>query len=296
MANIYINTTGNDTTGNGTEGNPYLTMAKAYAVLTSGDTVYVASSTSTYTWASISITKSFTVQGTTTNPANHVFDGATGNVAWNITSTSTTVTKKYLTFRRAGMPDREGIFAIHNNSSNCNGSAFYATNCIIHTITCSQTDWGGGIWTQGYQASSNCIIDVRNCLFYNLSRNTSGTVLCIVGAYSSTGINVYLYNNIIYLTTGITYPLIRMFSMAVAQGTLYYKNNIIMDPSLAGTMATTGTGSFSTINKGYNDFYGVVNDGGTGTITSNPLFVDVASSNYNLRPSSPCIDTGVAIT
>jgi hypothetical protein len=30
-------------------------------------------------------------------------------------------------------------------------------------------------------------------------------------------------------------------------------------------------------------------------ITTDPLFVDAANSNFNLRPTSPCIDTGVII-
>ena len=54
-----------------------------------------------------------------------------------------------------------------------------------------------------------------------------------------------------------------------------------------GTDGTTAT---------YTDFYQVTSaPSGIGNITSDPLFVDAANGNFNLRPASPCIDTGTLI-
>lgn len=291
----YHPVTGNDTTGDGSSGNPYKTPNKCYTVLTSGDTIYAQSSTTAGVWASLTITKSFTIKGTTTDPSNHILDASNASVQWNITTSSVSVTKQYMTFRNGIMSSREGIFAMNNNTTGPTSSAFYASNCIVHSIACSANDWGCAIWTQGYNSGTNCILDVRKCYIHNLSRSAAANKIRVIGHYISTGITVKFYNNYVYSESGITYPLSGVFSSAGAAGTLWDYNNVFHDAA-STSIPSTPTGVFNTINKATNNCYGFASDGSTGVFTTNPLPVDLATGNVNPQTGSPLWRAGTAIT
>jgi hypothetical protein len=86
MATIFISPSGNDTTGAGTSGNPYLTLAKASAVKSSGDTISMAAGT--YAWndsAAPWIVNTLTgpALATGSNLPTAIIDGGGGNVGWN---------------------------------------------------------------------------------------------------------------------------------------------------------------------------------------------------------------------
>jgi hypothetical protein len=84
-------------------------------------------------------------------------------------------------------------------------------------------------------------------------------------------INVNFKNSIIYNSTGSVFDLVLNTNNILSFTTTYSDYFNISDPNSPTIIS------------------------GTGVITSDPLFIDPANNNYNLSPSSPCIDAGTLI-
>jgi hypothetical protein len=114
----------------------------------------------------------------------------------------------------------------------------------------------------------------------------------VQGGTSATYVPTFnLYNNTFYNINHVIYYVVNNY-------TVNAKNNIfhtIVLYSANGNYANTA----STYNN--NCMYGAVGytgsppANGTGNIIVDPLFVDLANGNFNLRPTSPCVDTGIII-
>lgn len=75
-----------------------------------------------------------------------------------------------------------------------------------------------------------------------------------------------------------------------------FKNNIFMNASGATVDFARGT-TWQVAYFDYNDVYLISANTptGTGNITDDPLFVDPTTANFDLQPTSPCIDAGVIL-
>ena len=108
---------------------------------------------------------------------------------------------------------------------------------------------------------------------YNMMDDTDGSV-DDVGIYTSNCSDLTVRNNTVYeCDTGLN----SMYS------TIYLFNNIIVNT------VSSITESWSSITSEYNDIEGGY---GASDIDVNPDFMDTVSGNYDLKWSSPCIDTG----
>jgi hypothetical protein len=104
------------------------------------------------------------------------------------------------------------------------------------------------------------------------------------------------FNNNTYYNTG-AYALTINQATGDADTTLVYKNNIFYKDTVGGVAALTiNTPTSCPFTYQNNCAYNCTAvPTGTGNITTDPLFVDLTNSNFNLRPTSPCIDGGVLI-
>lgn len=287
MATLYINAdTGNDTTGSGTSGSPWKTISKAHTSASSGDTIICQASTATYTFATQVFSKNLSIYGVNTDASGVVFDAAGSAVRWHTSATPTvSLDIKYITFQNATKPGDgtyQNIISSH---------LITVSNCIfkdiIHPVSSGSTASGGIVGAEYKSGAQTNAVLIQNCLFYGL---TGGSPTISVSLHSSDSGTHYWYNNTIYADGSYTTG--NIFSHAgLSSVDMRIKNNIIYSTSSVAFNSAAGAPTFS-----YNSTYNLTGvPSGTGNITSDPLFVDGPNANFNLRPASPCIDTGVLL-
>lgn len=288
MATYYINAgTGNDTTGNGTSGTPWATLSKAVASSAAGDTIVCQTTTTVYAMANLTISGR-TIQGQANDGSGAIFDGANGSYSWSLTG-NTTIEK--IRLYRVTAP-AAGIIS----TSSFSGSPTITLN-NVHFKQCKATGGGAyGLVGGEVSAGETHTYLFNNCLFENCEANTvSGTAQRLFSnAGTSSTTVVRTFTNCVFIWNSITYTpaIFSQSSVSVCTNTL--KNCILYNNS-GMTIDRTGiTGSLDTYPTTYSDVYGTFTGAltGTGTITSDPLFVDAPNSNFNLRQTSPCVGTG----
>lgn len=299
MATYYIHTGGNDTTGDGSSSLPWLTISKAHASAASGDTIVVKTSASTYTWLAQTFTKNLTVQGESTTPSNQVFNGAGAAVNGWKADTSITLVIKNLTFTNALTTSFGVLFGLVG-SSGTEGNSISLQNCVFHNLNCvsSGTALRNGIF--GFSDNNNhtsYTLEVKYCLIYNCGCTTAfGVSLFIDPGGVNSSCTVTFIGNTIY--NNATNPFTGFFSPTDASAdtsTLTVKNNIFYSVA-SMPFRGSGAGVFSTETVSYSCHFNVTSiPAGTANITSDPLFVDVANLNFNLRPTSPALNTGTLV-
>lgn len=221
-----------------------------------------------------------------TDASGVVFDAGGTAVRWHTSATPTIVLDiKYITFQNATKPSDgtyQNIISSH---------LITVSNCIFKDIihpTGSGSSASGGIVGAEYKSGANVnAVLVQNCLFYNL---TGGSPTISISLHSLDTGTHYWYNNTIYADG--TYTTGNIFChAALASVDMRKKNNIIYSTSSVAFNSGAGAPTVQ-----YNSTYNLTSvPSGTGNITADPLFVDAPNDNFNLRPTSPCIDTGVLL-
>ena len=97
-----------------------------------------------------------------------------------------------------------------------------------------------------------------------------------------------------YIVTGLNNAGVTNIDFNVS-GPTVAKNCIFMSDDTANTVITSAENTAaSSTNCCFFQFGSGNTSGGTNNVFSDPLFVDLANSDYRLRPSSPCINAGTA--
>jgi len=147
-ANIYVNTTGNDTSGTGTADNPFLTIQKGYDTSANGDTVIIANGTYSGTGNNqIHITNNINITGQ--SQTGTIIDG-TGNLIFIIGGT---VSIQNLTIVKANDPIvNNGQLTVKDctfKNNTANGGAIHNENQLTVTdstfINNTALQFGGAI-------------------------------------------------------------------------------------------------------------------------------------------------------
>lgn len=289
MATYYIATTGNDSTGAGTSGNPWLTISKAHTSASSGDTIICANGT--YTMVSQTFTKSLTIQATTNNSVT--FNASSGNFSWTNATNNVTITITGINFTGNSSSATNILFVAWST----NGSTFTFTDCKFYDLYGPSDLDNGGIFSVTANSSPGTF-NFTNCLFYNLycvDNTAGGGHAAIISGrrYTATFTNCTAYFN----QSG-TACFKNVAKSQSGTGNIFTSKNCIWVAN-SGTMtilASVTSGSV-TVTSTYTCQYGNWSTvtSGTGNTTSDPLFVDAANGNFNLRPNSPCLDTGTSL-
>jgi len=303
MALVYINAdTGNDSTGDGSSGLPYLTIDKGLTTMSTGDTVYLENATATYAIAStthrILTLASITVQGE--SKTGVVLDGAgigpTGsNHVWKLNTLGMAVVWKDITIQNFdhGTNGAEPMWKLSKNNI-----TLLLQNIIFKDfIISSNYDLGGLASFDNSTLANGSTITVKNCdvldwefdsgytpasgwgqssLFGNRQASTAGYVIQGTTIRPKDADNAGVGARIVGSTVG----------------TSTIKNSIFQTDSASNLKAEHGNGTLS-----YSCFHDTADTPtGTGVITTDPLFVDVANGNVDLQPGSPAgWGTGVLV-
>jgi hypothetical protein len=301
MATIYISADiGNDSTGNGSIGNPYLTISKAHTEATSGDTVICLDSTNTFAWGNFTFTKELTIRGQQDDASGAVFDAGTSDILW---THSANVSVERLTFQNALSTT---AWTARRFVLNTDSLSYIFKNCKYRNIIV-----GGRSGFQGHGMftipanRTGIYFEIENCLFEDSISSTNAS-LGKGGTFfnfrAMTDSDIVITNNTFHVGnfSGET-RMDELIHVVNSTGSdLALRNNIYYTESTQDTSIITGNSSLTTIVYTNNDIYrpsGTVSNNPTGSnnLNADPLFVDKDNQNYNLQPSSPCIDTGVTL-
>ena len=302
MATLYFAPAadGGNNANPGTYASPKETIAGAHTAAASGDTIVLKTSTSTYTFANQTFAKNLTIEGETTNPENHVLDGAAGSIRWIIGGYTIQCTA--LKFQNViGTTTDKPVFDYVTT-----GSVLSMTNCCFSDDIYVQ---GGGISSLGglFGCGGNmgvASVTLTNCLINDIKKTTGegDTALFVMFRPSATS-SFTVVGCTVYLKTAATNNMSAIFSLASFASPLFaltVKNTIIVNETgntVNFDMQDTSMPLAYANSVTYSDLYLISNypTGGDGLITSDPLFVDPDNDNFYLRPSSPCIGTGTLV-
>lgn len=299
MATIYLSAdTGNDTTGNGSSLAPYLTIAKAHTVSTSGDTIIFKASAAAYDFANQTFTKNLTILGEKTDIVGAVLDGLNATRTWTYQAN---ITVKYLRFKNTdnGISWPGGPFSIDGTGLTINMSNNIFDNLMVGGRTGFAQNGLLSAWNGTY---TNMNITFSNNLVLPTVRSNDGTL----------GLGVYLNfirfnnsimkvdNNTVHNSDQAGYRSMYIFinAQSCTGSSLYARNNIVYSEDDVSLAFVSGNTIPALVVSDSNCRYGIIDNipaSDVNAITSDPLFVDKANYNYNLRPASLCIDSGVLI-
>jgi hypothetical protein len=279
----FVTIGGNDTTGNGTSGNPYATVSKANSVALTGDTINIGPGT--FTWQQLTFTQStLTIVGAPGYPLTTIMDGASAQTGWQSPGV---IGISQIAFQNA-IGNGGANSAFSDSGNNDVGATLNFTNCSFFNIV--QINNTNGAFA--LLRSVNSAMSFTACLFYDIPAITGGTNAGAIVQVQHNGTwtftNCTWYTNI---SSTITYVIF------VANGgvtmSISLTNCIFHNANGVGVAFSSGTISFSGTNNdilGYNSPPSLANQ-----ISTDPLFVDPTNGNFNLRPTSPCIDAGAPI-
>lgn len=286
MATVYLSTAGSDSYTYAQAQNsatPWLTPSKVNTSATTGDTVQFLVA-GTYTFPNVTFTKSFTWIGATTTASDTIIDSGASNSTWGFNGTTQTISYVKFTGTATGATR-------FSNSFGASGTQFAFTNCIFKDFAYRNVA-GQGMF-QNYQntATTNAQFVFTNCVWDNpvTTAGTTTGLFWLSGLYAKVTMNkctIYVKDP----TTGMEV----LFKTEGTVATPTIKNCVFHNASgKTVNLVSIYSGGGVTPTYSYSDIYQFTGSPtGTGVITTDPLMVDPASSNFNLRPTSPALDTG----
>jgi hypothetical protein len=273
MATYYINAdTGNDTTGDGSQGNPWLTLSKANSSSASGDIIFLQNSVNYYSALSNITFTNKEILGESTSGAV-ISNGYLGTSTTYFTAN----TNSYLNIKNITFTNISGSGSYRSVIVGSNSATVNIENCIFT-----------GQFSQGIisRISGTATYNITSCLFYDF--------LSFIMFWYGDNMTFNLNNNVFHFTNNIG----NLWDYAGYSGgsSIHFKNNIFLS-ELGDTVnfKRGGIGISTMISNCLSGSFTGYPTGIGNLINTDPLFIDPDNNNYNLSPSSPCIDAGTLI-
>lgn len=288
MTVYYIATTGDNGTGDGSEGNPWETLLFAFNNSIAADTIIAADGE--YAFENTTWNSNRTIQGT--SQSGTIFDGAGASLKWIISSA--TINFLDLTIRDIVGSNVSGVI---ENASAVNDSVTTWTRCTFDDLSVpGQLHFaqifllaGGGTPLRNAMTFTSCVFDECFAADGNPAYMWNGT--------QGSGHSLTLTNCTLYFSTAGAAAIESIFFNRSAVNPVYTVKNCIIYNASGTSMEVFNENNpvaetFSN-NCYFDDFTMLPTD--ANAVLTDPLLVDPANDNFNLRPTSPCIDTGVLI-
>lgn len=275
MATYYINAdTGDDTTGDGSQGNPWLTFNHTVDNSNADDTIYCQNSTALYVFTDKSI-GARTVEGQSVDGVRFHSNGLSVSEGWTSSSNELAVVKN-ITFTDIISTGS------HGRTFSCGSSGeFKFQNCVFKNLS-------GAAFL--YLRGTNRTFTLESCIIYGLS---TGHIFKKDGT-SSNGV----YNITNCLIHHSTTDMLSCKIFGDSNGTVTFNiTNTIFYNNQGGSANNGNTNGIYNFNYNcYSSGYSFSFLSGTNNLTdTDPLLIEPDNNNYNLSPSSPCIDAGTLI-
>ncbi|QNN23306.1 hypothetical protein HED60_13820 [Planctomycetales bacterium ZRK34] len=303
MTTYYIALTGNDSTGDGSNGNPWRTPEPFHNIAVEGqDSLILKNGTWDYNDtasfpAGNQFQFGFTYQGESRSGCVLSDDGSNWTNEQFGADGKTTIVK-----------DMTLMGIVKTTNENIAGATLAGT-VIFDSIQFNDIDVSNGTSSNapfmGRDGTgvSNASFDVtfQFCEFYNIFKTTTnGFVFGHRRASDASNDSTIRFVNSTYHCdqTGAAVPLaVILTGISISTYYHYYARNMIFFNDSGATYTLIETASEISQDDDYSDYYLMTNPPtlGGNSITSDPLFMDSSSNNYNLRPTSPCINAGTAV-
>ena len=304
---VYIAPTGNDTTGDGSSSNPWLTLTKAVAETTVGDTIIAKAGT--HAWDTIGdLNGNRILRGETGNRDDVIFDGNGENFTWTISDAfdvgvkETTV--KDITFT--------GLYATDTNRKIMVGSGSITSdclieNCVFHDIELSGEAANGELFAYGVVPTGNNSRTIfRKCTMYNIREASGAGNSFILLTQTNMGDIRLLFEGCTLYLDGAN-P-INNFARQSTAGSgadiqIEMKNSIFVNATTGNIAWKTNAHATVVYTMNHSNFYASPNSWtnlptlDANSTTVDPLFISPSSPDriFELRPGSPIFKTGTKI-
>jgi hypothetical protein len=307
MAEYFLNAdTGNDSNV-GSEGSPRLTFNGGLSLLSSGDTLTFQDSTAAYSvgWVDrkdVSLA-TVTIQGEQTDASGAIIDSANLRTVLRFTADNANITIKNLTWQNVATGPKQWDGLIMYNPVASQTQTFSIDNCAFDSINMTNggTNDPSGVFGAIFSNQETYHLEAtfRRCLFSNLSNaSATGSKIALAHIKNTDPTSFIDFQNCTIYTAETTNQWNAIISRA--SGLVRATNCIFMQDGgssvpLVGNISGTDTPTIGTFTNC--DMYNITHNqsASNNNITSDPLFVDKANNNFNLRPASPALFSGTLI-
>lgn len=298
--------TGND--GNvGSQASPFKTVDKGLSVLATNDTLYIEASTTAYIWTSRTIPAGVSIIGDVKpNPVSNNYvkiSGAGADVYWLFLGS---YTLQNLWLDDVKDTNTSGIIYFNRTATGVIVANY--TDCIISNLAGASSSAGrGGILNGGtsvgaYTATS-ITFNMTNCLFKNIESYGSASAGCLFVQNSGTAFTFNLNGCTWYQGTPTLTALDAIMGDYFVDLSTVNINNMALVNGSGTNLAIHGAYSGASMNAWYDftmqgsTYTNITTTNGTISNSTNAdaQFIDPASNDFRLKPTSPAIDRGIVI-
>lgn len=261
-------------TESGSFSEPYNTLNEAYTNVSDGGVIAVKAGNHGLGTTFPDIDKNITIVGTGSDAILTATSSSTPGWA-----PSTGVTFKDLAIVEAGSPT--AVFKLESGDFLFENCKFSNTNVAMHSVISGQNNG------QANLTCDKCTFDIQTTAETSGQQADIGAVLYsyLYGSLGNTTFTHCVFN----LKAGTATSFLGQIRYADKTATT--KNCIFKGFTGSETLHSTANGTVVDTNNCYSN---TGHSGGTNNIFSDPQFVDVATGDFRLRPSSPCIGAGTA--
>jgi len=307
VANIYVDIDLGSDSNPGTQASPYKTFSKGVSTIASGDTLYLEASTTAYAWTGKTFPANVSIIGSVKpDPVAGSYvkiDGFGASLSWIFTA-SYNIQNIWL--NNVVNSTATTLIGIDRNTTGPIVANY--TDCMISNMAsvCSTAGRGGVLMGGGsvsaYKASS-ITFNMTNCVFKDIEAYNSTSAGCLFINSSGTQHVLNMTSCSWYQGTPTRYALDAIVGdYASNLSTVNIKNMAIVNNSgqnltIHGAYGSADMNAWYSYDIDGSTYTNIVTTNGniTNSTNADAMYLDPATNDFRLKPTSPAIDRGVII-